>query len=297
MPAHMKRNYTELAFDVLLYIIMILVTIATLYPFLNVLAISLNDSVDTVKGGIYIWPREFTLQNYKTIFRYPGLITGFQNSVLRTVIGSVLGVLSASMVAYVLARKDFQARRPMSVMFAMTLYFSGGLVPVYMLMRNLHLINTFWIYILPGLLGVWYVFVIRSYMDGLPYELQESAKIDGANDFMIFWKIILPLCKPVLATIALFIAVGHWNSWFDTLLYNSTNEKLTTLQYELNKVLLSTQSGNEAHNPNASQSIAKVSPESIKMSITMVVTLPILLVYPFLQKYFVKGITLGAVKS
>ncbi|WP_376745678.1 carbohydrate ABC transporter permease [Paenibacillus sedimenti] len=293
----MKRNYTELAFDVLLYIIMILVTIATLYPFLNVLAISLNDSVDTVKGGIYIWPREFTLQNYKTIFRYPGLITGFQNSVLRTVIGSVLGVLSASMVAYVLARKDFQARRPMSVMFAMTLYFSGGLVPVYMLMRNLHLINTFWIYILPGLLGVWYVFVIRSYMDGLPYELQESAKIDGANDFMIFWKIILPLCKPVLATIALFIAVGHWNSWFDTLLYNSTNEKLTTLQYELNKVLLSTQSGNEAHNPNASQSIAKVSPESIKMSITMVVTLPILLVYPFLQKYFVKGITLGAVKS
>lgn len=297
MQTQFKRSNIDIGFDLFLYIVMTIAAIATLYPFLNVLAISFNESVDTVRGGIHIWPRAFTLQNYESIFRFPGLIKGFQNSVLRTVIGSILGVISASMVAFVLARRDFQARKPFSMLFALTLYFSGGLIPSYMLMRDLHMINTFWVYIIPGMLGVWNVFIIRSYIDGLPYALQESAKIDGASDFTIYWRVILPLCKPVLATIALFIAVGHWNSWFDTFLYNSSNEKLTTLQYELMKVLQSTQSGNEAHNTNIVQSVAKVSPESIKMAITMVVSVPILLVYPFLQKYFVKGITLGAVKS
>ncbi len=297
MQVQLKRSYPDIAFDLFLYIVMIFAAILTLYPFLNVLAISFNDSVDTVRGGIHIWPRVFTLQNYESIFRFPGLIKGFQNSILRTVIGSILGVISASMVAFVLARIDFQARKPISMLFALTLYFSGGLIPGYFLIRDLHMINTFWVYIIPGMLGVWNVFIIRSFMDGLPYALQESAKIDGANDFTIYWKIVLPLCQPVLATVALFIAVGHWNSWFDTFLYNSSNVQLTTLQYELMKVLQSTQSGNEAHDPNLVQNVAKVSPESIKMAITMVVTVPILLVYPFLQKYFVKGITLGAVKS
>lgn len=297
MQVQLKRSYPDIAFDLFLYIVMIFAAVITLYPFLNVLAISFNDSVDTIRGGIHIWPRVFTLQNYESIFRFPGLIRGFQNSILRTVIGSILGVISASMVAFVLARIDFQARKPISLLFALTLYFSGGLIPGYFLIRDLHMINTFWVYIIPGMLGVWNVFIIRSFMDGLPYALQESAKIDGANDFTIYWKIVLPLCQPVLATVALFIAVGHWNSWFDTFLYNSSNEQLTTLQYELMKVLQSTQSGNEAHDPNLVQSVAKVSPESVKMAITMVVTVPILLVYPFLQKYFVKGITLGAVKS
>ena len=277
---------------------MTIVVIVTLYPFLNVLAISLNSSTDTVRGGIHIWPREFTLVNYETILRYPNLLTGFRNSVLRTLIGTLLGVLSASMVAYVLSRVDFQARKLFSNMFAMTMYFSGGLIPTYMLMRNLDLIGTFWIYIIPGILSVWNVFIIRSYINGLPFALQESAKIDGANDFKIYYRVILPLCMPVLATIALFVAVGNWNAWFDTYLYNSSKEHLTTLQYELMKVLQSTQTGNDAaHNPNAQQNMATVSPESIKMAITIVVTVPILLVYPFLQKYFVKGMTLGAVKA
>jgi putative aldouronate transport system permease protein len=292
-----RRSNSDKAFDGFLYIFMIMVAIVTLYPFLNVLAISLNDSTDTIRGGIHIWPREFTFRNYNTILRYPGLITGFQNSVARTVLGTVIGVFSAAMIAFVLSRREFQARKFISMLFALTLYFSGGLIPGYMLIRNLHMINTFWVYIIPGLLSVWNVFIIRSYIDGLPIELQESAKLDGANDFTIFWRIILPLCQPVLATIALFVAVGHWNSWFDTYLYNGSKDSLTTLQYELMKVLQSTQSGNEAHNPNVVQNMASVSPESIKMAITIIVTVPILVVYPFLQKYFVKGMTLGAVKS
>ncbi|MDQ0110589.1 carbohydrate ABC transporter permease [Paenibacillus harenae] len=297
MQGVVQKNIGDKIFDLFIYVFMTMVAIVTLYPFLNVLAISFNDSVDTVRGGLTIYPREFTLRNYETIFGFEGLITGFKNTVIRTVVGTAIGVVAASMMAYTLSRPDFQARRWMSVVFALTMYFSGGLIPGFLLIKNLGLIGTFYVYIIPALLSVWNVFVIRSYIDGLPYALQESAKIDGANDWTIFWKVILPLCQPVLATIALFIAVGHWNSWFDTYLFNNRNPENTTLQYELMKVLLSTQTGSNYRDPNAQQAISAVSPESIKMAITIVVTVPILLVYPFLQKYFVKGMTLGAVKS
>lgn len=292
------RTRGDVIFDVCNVLLMLWVVVVTAYPFLHVLALSLNDSLDTVKGGIYIWPRKFTWANYEQIFSYGGLLQGFKISLLRTVIGTILGVLSASMLAYVLSRHEFQLRRFVSVFLALTMYVSGGLIPTYMLIRNLNLIGTFWVYIFPGMVVAFNVFVIRSYIDGLPYALQESAKLDGANDFRIFWSIILPLSKPVLATIALFIAVGQWNSWFDTYLYNGGHKELTTLQYELMKVLQSTTVGNSMpRGDTAIQNITRVSPQSIKMAITMVVTVPILLVYPFLQRYFVKGMTLGAVKA
>ncbi|WP_017815638.1 carbohydrate ABC transporter permease [Paenibacillus shenyangensis] len=285
--------------EVIVYVSMVIVTILTLYPFLNVLAISLNDSVDTVRGGITIWPREFTLKNYDLIFTYSGLITGFQNSVLRTVIGTIAGLISGSMLAFTLARRDFGARRWISIFLAITMYVSGGMIPGFILMKDLHFINTFAVYILPGLVSAFNVFVIRSFIDGLPDALQESAKLDGANDFMIYWRIILPLCKPALATVALFLAVGQWNSWFDTYLFNGSNESLTTLQYELMKILQSTTTSatNSQDISNIADRMTQVSPESVKMAITIIVTVPILVVYPFLQKYFVKGMTLGAVKS
>lgn len=289
---------SDRVFDVFNVIIMAMIMIITLYPFLNVLAISLNDSTDTVRGGIYLWPREFTWENYKTIFSYSGLIQGFKVTILRTLSGTVLGLISASMLAYTLSRQDFKSRKFISTFLAMTMYVSGGLVPTYMLMRHLDLIGTFWIYILPGIVSAFNVFVIRSFIDGLPYALQESATLDGANDFTIYYKVILPLCKPVLATIALFLAVGQWNSWFDTYLYNGNKPHLTTLQFELMKILQSTNQGANMINANdMANQMAQVSPESIKMAITIVVTLPILFVYPFLQRYFVSGMTLGAVKA
>ncbi|QJC53692.1 carbohydrate ABC transporter permease [Paenibacillus albicereus] len=290
----------EKTFDVINIIIMLVLLVVTLYPFLNVLAISLNNSQDTVRGGISIFPRQFTFENYRVIFAYEGLLQGLQVSVLRTVVGTLLGLVSASMLAFTLSRVDFQARRFVSVFLALTMYFSGGLIPVYLLMRDLNLIGTFWIYVLPGMVGAFNVFIIRSFIDGLPYALQESAKLDGANDFTIYWRIILPLCKPALATIALFLAVGQWNAWFDTYLYNGSNETWTTLQYELMKVLQSTQQGGanmRGSNEDMSKLMNQVSPESIKMAITIVVTVPILVVYPFLQRYFVGGMTLGAVKA
>ncbi|AJE52392.1 MULTISPECIES: carbohydrate ABC transporter permease [Paenibacillus] len=290
---------SEKLFDLFNYVLMALIVVLTLYPFLNVLAISLNNSTDTVRGGIYIWPRQFTLENYKTIFQYDGLLRGLQVSILRTVVGTLLGLICASMLAFTLSRVDFRARKFISTFLALTMYFSGGMVPVFILMRDLHLLGSFWVYIFPGLISAFNVFVIRSFMDGLPYALQESAKLDGANDFTIYWKVILPLCKPVLATIALFLAVNQWNAWFDTYLYNGTAAQWTTLQFELMKILQSTQQGgaNMANNNDMAKQMAQISPESIKMAITITVTLPILLVYPFLQKYFVGGMTLGAVKS
>lgn len=285
-------------FNIFNIILMSIIMIVTLYPFLNVLAISLNDSVDTVRGGITIWPRMFTWKNYATIFSYTTLIQGLKISIFRTLAGTILGLISSSMLAYTLSRPDFKSRKFVSTFLALTMYVSGGLVPTYMLMRHLELIGTFWIYILPLAVSAFNVFIIRSFIDGLPYALQESAKIDGANDFKIYYKIILPLCKPVMATIALFLAVNQWNSWFDTYLYNGNKPLLTTLQFELMKILQSTNQGGKMANANdLANQMAQVSPESIKMAITIVVTVPILLVYPFLQRYFVAGMTLGAVKS
>lgn len=296
--SRLKTPKEDLVFDIVTYTVMIVVLIVTLYPFLNVLAISLNDSTDTVRGGIHIWPRQFSLENYKTVFGFGSLLTGLEISILRTLIGTFLGIITASMLAYTLSRVDFQGRKFISIFLALTMYFSGGLIPTYILMRDLGLMNSFWVYILPGLISAFNVFIVRSFIDGLPYALQESAKIDGANDFTIYWRIILPLCKPVLATIALFLAVGQWNAWFDTYLYNGSSDHLTTLQFELMKVLQSTTSGNQdAHSQNTTEMMSKVSPQSVKMAITIIVSLPILVVYPFLQKYFVKGMTLGAVKS
>lgn len=296
-----RQKQYDTMFDIGNYLFLTIIMIVTLYPFLNVLAISLNQSLDTVRGGIYIWPREFTFENYLEIFKYDDLITGFVNSASRTVIGTILGVLSSAMVAFTLSRADFQGRKAISTIIVLTMYFSGGLIPGYMLIRDLGMINTFWVYLIPGMVNAFNIIIVRSFMDGLPYSLQESAKIDGANDFTIFWRIILPLCKPVLATVALFVAVGHWNSWFDTYLYNSQNPALTTLQYELMKILQNTSMGsvnaNDMRGMTQDQASQFVSPESIKMAITVVTVVPILAVYPFVQKYFVQGMTIGAVKS
>ena len=292
-----KKKFKISTFDVVLTIIMCLIIVVTVYPFLNVLAVSLNDAADTVKGGIYIWPRKFTFANYQQVFSGSSkLPLAFFNSVLRTVIGTLTGVIATAMVAYTLSRRDFIFNKFVTLLFVITMYVSGGLIPEYLVIRNLGLINTFAVYILPGLISAFNVIVMRSFMDGLPEALYESAKIDGANDWTTFYKIVMPLCLPVVATISLFIAVGQWNSWFDTYLYARGNNSMTTLQYELMKIIDNASSNVDINNPLL-QNASKSNPQSIKMAITMVATIPILLVYPFVQKYFVTGMTLGAVKS
>ncbi|MGO4937864.1 carbohydrate ABC transporter permease [Fundicoccus sp. Sow4_H7] len=287
--------------DYVLAIVMLFVIIVTLYPFLNVLAISLNDATDTARGGLHIFPRAFTWQNYQEVFSSNNnLLLAFRNSVLRTAIGTVTATFSCAVLAHVLSRKDFVFRRHINILLTLTMYVSGGLIPGYLLIRELGLINNFAVYIIPALISAFNVIVIRSFIDDIPDALEESARIDGASDFTIFLRVIMPLCMPVLATIALFVAVGQWNSWFDTYLYARSNTNLTTLQFELMKIMDNASSYTASDVSRMNQQgtqIARTTPESIKMAITIIATVPILVVYPFLQKYFVSGLTLGAVKS
>jgi len=294
-----KRRTGDKITDMMIVGIMLFIVVITLYPFINVLAISFNEANDTIKGGIYLWPRAFTLANYKEVFKDSILARAFTNSVLRTLIGTSVSIVSTMMVAFVISRKDLIARKWITGIFAVTMYISGGMIPEFLLIRKLDLLNTFAVYIIPGLIGVYYIYIVRSFIDGIPWTIQEAAMIDGANDLHIFFRVILPLCKPVMATIGLYYAVSHWNSWFDTYLFNSGKQTLTTLQYELMKILnnSNTQASGNLLKSKGLTAAKAVSPQSIRMAITIVATVPILVVYPFLQKYFVKGMTMGAVKS
>jgi len=243
----------------------------------------------------FIVPRVFTLSNYRYIFTEKDLMSPFIMSVARTVIGTLTGVICTSMVAYVLSRKDFYFNRFFTLLFVITMYVGGGLIPDYLLItRTLGLGNNFAVYIIPGLVGVFNIILIRSFMEGIPISLQEAAMIDGANDFYIWMRIIMPLCTPVIATVALFCAVGAWNSFMDTYLYA---RKLPTLQYVLYEIMEQATIKIDPHSANAEQLKNAVSPLSVRMAITIIATVPILVVYPFLQKYFVGGMTLGAVKD
>ena len=279
--------------DYILLVVFIFIIILTLYPFLNVLAISFNDPIDTMRNINFIFPRQFTLSNYTYVFKENDLMTPMMLSVARTLLGAGLGVVCTAMLAYVLSRKDFYFNKPFTILFVITMYVSGGLIPEYLLlMRTLKMGNNFLVYIIPGLIWVYTIILVRSFIEGLPIALQEAARVDGANDFIIWAKIILPLCKPVLATVALFMAVGQWNSFMDTYLYA---KKLPTLQYVLYEIM---ESATIKIDPHAAEQIRNaVSPLSVRMAITIIATVPIIIVYPFLQKYFVGGMTVGAVKD
>lgn len=289
-----KTSSNEKILDYILLVFCLLLIVITVYPFLNVLAISLNDSMDTMRNVNFIIPRKFTLSNYTYIFKENDLGGAFAMSVARTLIGTGIGVICTAMLAYVLSRKDFYFHKVFTILFIITMYVSGGMIPEYLLLtRTLKLGNSFWVYIIPGLIWVYNVILMRSFIEGLPNALQEAAKLDGANDFVIFSKVILPLCTPSMATVALFYAVGQWNSFMDTYLYARA---LPTLQYVLYEIM---EQATIRIDPHATTSQMKnaVSPMSVRMAITIVATVPILIVYPFLQKYFVGGMTLGAVKD
>jgi putative aldouronate transport system permease protein len=302
IPLRTRSTQLEpVVFHTLNGLFMILLAVVTLYPFLNTIAVSLNAGNDTIRGGIFLWPRVWTSQNYTAVFAGGTIFHAFWISVARTVLATVLSLFLTSMLAYAVSRKEFVFRKSVTIIIVMTMYFNAGLIPYYFLIKDLHLLNNFLVYIIPGLVSAFNMIVIRTYMQQLPDGLIESAKIDGAGDFRTFFSIILPLCQPVLATVALFVAVGQWNSWFDTFLFASSKQDLSTLQYELMKLLSSSMISNSnpavaaGADPNAARNM--VTPMSIRASITIVASVPILIVYPFLQKYFVHGLQLGGVKE
>lgn len=291
-----KNSFGNTAFVVCNTIFMTLFVLITLYPVINTIAISFNEGMDAVRGGIYFLPRKLTLENYSTVLKKQNLITGAVVSVARTIIGTLLALVTNAIIAFIISRKNFLFKSQLSLFWIITMYVNGGLIPVLLVYKALGLTNTFWVYIIPGMISAFNVLVLRTYMLGLPDALEESAQIDGAGYTIIFAKIISPLCKPVYATVALFVAVGQWNSWFDAMLYNRMADQYTTLQYELMKLLSSVmqQSGSVESGKNGG---GAVTPVTIRAAATVITSLPIVCLYPFLQRYFVTGLTIGGVKE
>lgn len=286
---------------VVIYVLLSLLAFTALYPFWNAIAVSLNVGVDTAKGGITFWPRQFTWENYEIILQDSRLITGFMISVARVIVGTVSSIFMTALLAFGMTRTYLIGRNYYMVFFIFTMYFSGGLIPTYLLNRSLGLMDTFLVFIIPSLISVWNMIIFRTFFKTLPAGLEESANIDGCSTWGVFFRIILPLSGPVIATLALLTAVGHWNDWFLPSIY-ITNEKLLPIQTILRQTLnANIVTGQSAVLDSASaallQKTKQITSKSLTMAMMIVVTMPIILVYPFLQKYFVKGVLVGSLKE
>jgi len=293
----MKHTKGEKVFQVFNIIIMLLVCCVMVYPYLNQVAISFNEGIDAMKGGIGIFPREFTWANYKAIFSTKSMLMGAVVSVSITVLHTLLCLVVLYASAYGITRRGLPYRRGLTLFLMLPCYVSAGVVPTYIIYRYLGLINNYWIYILPGCFSFYNMVILRSFLQELPPSLEESAKLDGANDIQIMYKIALPLSKPVLATITLWVAVGRWNNWTDAMMY-ITDRELFPLSYIMMQLIKESSLAQQmADDSGMITSVAKPTPDTIKAATLVVTTLPIIMVYPFLQKYFIKGVTLGAVKG
>lgn len=294
------RHERDMGFPIFNTAILIILMIITLYPVLNTLATAFNDGTDALRGGIGVLPRKFTMKSVDNILSKQEIYDAAWVSASKTVIITVLNLFWTGMLSYALSRREYVLRKFITTLMVLTMYVNAGLIPGYLLIsRTLNLAHTYWVYIIPTMFSCFNMIVIRTYILGLPDALVESAKIDGAGDFRIYWKIIFPLCMPVLATVALFVAVGSWNSWFDTRLYNAGQKDPKTLQYLLQvKILTAGTNSNQANATVDSLMVtSKVEPITIRAAITVISTVPILVVYPLLQKYFVTGMALGSVKG
>ena len=297
-----KHGKDILSLNIVAYTFTGIVAILCLIPFIMIVSGSFSSEAAINKNGFSLLPQDFSLEAYKTVFRDPSVVfRAYATTIGLTAVGTVVGLLLQTMTAYALARKDFEWRNKFSFFFYFTTLFSGGLVPWYILMvKYLGLKDSYLSLLLPPLLSVFNIIIMKSYMSGIPQALTESAKIDGAGDFTIFMKVILPLVKPALATIGMFIALGYWNDWYNSMLFIN-NENLYSLQYYLYKIVNNIEAYKtilaQAGGGTSLGSTINMPSESLKMALTIIVTGPIILVYPFIQKYFVSGVTIGAVKG
>jgi putative aldouronate transport system permease protein len=289
------RSIGELLFKSLLALFFVLFCVTVVYPFVYLLALSFNEGTDAMRGGITVWPRAFTVENYRIIFVNPQLLRGLRNSVLRTALGAGLALLSSGFLGYAFTKRKIVGYRFYVTLLVVPMYFSAGIIPTFLVYRSLGLINNFLVYIVPNLVWAYNIIIIRTFIAELPAALEESAFMDGASEYTIFFKIIVPLSLPVFATIFLFDAVWHWNSWFDTIIY-APKEGLETLMSILARMLLELRA-REIVGLKATKRAMNITSDTLRAAMTIVTTLPIIMVYPFLQKYFVKGVLIGAVKG
>lgn len=282
-------------FDIVNYILLTLIAIIMLYPFVNVVAISFSTYTSYIQHPFMVFPYEFSVEGFSYVFKNGLLLNSYKNTIMITIISSALSLGLIILTAYPLSKKHLRGRKVFMNLLIFTMLFNGGLIPNFYLIRSLGWLDKLWALIVPGALGAYNVILMKSFFETLPESLEESARIDGASELTVLSKIILPLSTPIIATILLFVAVGHWNSFFNAVIYIRSPKKWT-LQLVLREILMSASNQLLASGGNSAE-VNQVPVETLRYATLVVVVLPIMCVYPFLQKYFVKGVTLGAVKG
>lgn len=291
----MRYSLGSRVFDVVNYIFMILLVIVMVYPLMNVLSISLSEPDYIALGEVSWYPKGFNIKGYEVILEKSQLYISYKNTIVYALIGTLITLVMTSLMAYPLSIPNFKLKKFITIFLAVTMFFGGGMIPTYMVIKELHMLNTLWVMVIPGCVGAFNVFIYRSFFQGIPSELRESALMDGANDVTILFRIYMPLSKALLATFALFSVVAFWNEWFNALLYLK-DENRYPLQMFLRSLIIENSGG-------ASEEIQrmvvgnKVNPKNIQMAAIIVTLAPILCIYPFIQKYFVKGAMVGSVKG
>ena len=285
------RSLDNTLFDIVIYVVLIVTAVITIVPFLQVVTISLSPPEVVASYGMHLFPTKIDLEGYKSILKYDTLWSSYRNTIVKTASGTVLNMVLYVIGAYPLSKKYLPNRKFWTFFIIFTMYFSGGMIPSYLLINNwLKLSNTIWCLILPPAMSAYNLIIVRNFFETIPDSLEESAKIDGASDMTILFKIVVPLSKPVLATVALWCIVGHWNAWYDCMLYIRDDVKYV-LQYTLQRILI------EGQVEDINQIGVKVNTDTMKMASIVVSIIPILIIYPFIQKYFTKGVLIGAVKG
>ncbi|AMO34895.1 carbohydrate ABC transporter permease [Lysinibacillus sp. fkY74-1] len=292
----MKESKGDRAFTIFNYIFLAIVAVVVLYPLIFVLSASLSNPEYVISGDLWLWPKEFTVEAYEKVFQNPDIINGFINTLKYTFFGTLLNIVMTICAAYPLSRRHLKGKGFIMAFMVFTMFFSGGLIPTYLLIRDLGMINTFWVMIIPNAVAVWNIIIMRTFFQSIPYELEESAMIDGAGNFRILWSIVLPLSLPVMAVMVLFYAVGHWNSYFQALIYLQDQDKFP-LQLILRQILIQGQADDMIKATSESFLAQKLSVEGLKYAVLIVANLPMLMLYPFLQRYFVKGVMIGSLKG
>jgi putative aldouronate transport system permease protein len=288
-------GFSGKVFDVINSLLLVILILITLYPCLYVLFASVSDGVSLRQGSkLVFWPRGFQLISYGRVFKNPMLWLGYKNTITYTVVGVIINILMTCLAAYVVSRKYLPGRKIIMMLIVFTMFFSGGMIPSYMLVQNLKIYNTMWAMILPGAISTWNLIILRTAFLGLPSSMEESAKIDGANDFTILFRIVIPLCKPAISVILLYYAVGHWNAFFNALIY-LRNREMFPLQLVLREIIILNESSMITGVTDSIDRLQETIP--LRYAAIVLSTVPILFVYPFLQKHFVKGMMVGAIKE
>ncbi|MGE6229791.1 carbohydrate ABC transporter permease [Paenibacillus chitinolyticus] len=291
------QSTREKAFDWAVYALLTIVSLIVLYPLVFVLVASFSSPEAVMRGEVWLWPKNITWMGYTKIFQNNEILTGYLNTIVYTVVGTAINLILSVAAAYPLSRKDFAGRNAISALMVFTMFFSGGMVPTYLLVKNLGMLNTMWALVIPGAVSVYNIIIMRTFFQSsIPGEMQEAASIDGCSNLGILWKIVLPLSMPIIAVMILFYSVGHWNSYFSGLMYLTDRDKYP-LQLFLREILIQGQMqemlgvGDDSHARNVMEG------EAIKYAVVIVANLPVLMLYPFLQRYFVKGVMIGSVKG